>query len=423
MNRSSRRTDTADSVSRIFQDTFELRESTAGSVLGKLIHAARLHLNTEVAFISEFVGDRRVFRYVDQAGNGQLLEVGDGGCRDESYCQRVTDGDLPGLIRNAQEEEAARVLPATQELGIGAHISVPIRLNDGRVYGTFCCFSREPDYSLTRRDIDFLQVLADISATLLEKEAARVTVAREQQDRIEALLRTNQFFMVWQPIVDLESGRAVGAESLARFPAGIHDSPIGWFQDASACGMAGELERSAFKNALAALRQLPPDLYVSVNATSEGILDEGVLGMLEPFPLDRIVLEITEHSLVSDYERLFNTLAPLRRRGLRLAVDDAGAGYSSLQHILRLRPNMVKLDMSLTRAIDTDVVRQSLATALTQFARSIESVLVAEGIETAAELATLKSLGVTYGQGFYLHRPMPLDELQAVTKEVPRKRP
>jgi EAL domain-containing protein (putative c-di-GMP-specific phosphodiesterase class I) len=107
---------------------------------------------------------------------------------------------------------------------------------------------------------------------------------------------------------------------------------------------------------------------------------------------------------------LLAELAPLRALGLRVAIDDAGAGYSGLRHILAVEPDTVKLDISLTRGIDQDRKRRALASALIAFAREINVGMIAEGVETAAELKTLTELGVGHAQGFFLGRPMPLED-------------
>jgi EAL domain-containing protein (putative c-di-GMP-specific phosphodiesterase class I) len=130
----------------------------------------------------------------------------------------------------------------------------------------------------------------------------------------------------------------------------------------------------------------------------------------------RIVLEVTEHAAVRDYGRLNAAVGTLRSRGVRLAVDDAGSGFASLQHILRLAPDFIKLDMELTRDVDNDLARRALAAALISFAAEIGATIIAEGIETEAELSTLRDLGVAYGQGFFLARPA---ELPTATTKPP----
>lgn len=130
---------------------------------------------------------------------------------------------------------------------------------------------------------------------------------------------------------------------------------------------------------------------------------------MNELPPGRIVIEITEHSDVENYEQLLRALLPLRQRGFRLAVDDAGAGYSSLRHILNLQPDFIKLDMGLIRNIDVDPARRALASALIGFARETGSVIIAEGVETASEFETLQLIGVEQVQGYFLGRPMPLE--------------
>ena len=125
------------------------------------------------------------------------------------------------------------------------------------------------------------------------------------------------------------------------------------------------------------------------------------------------MIEITEHAPVADYDALAQAIRPLRAHGVRLAVDDAGAGFASLRHILRLSPDVIKLDRALTAEIDSDAPREALAAALILFASRIGSTVVAEGIEREEELRTLRNLGVLYGQGYYLARPLPVEQVSA----------
>jgi EAL domain-containing protein (putative c-di-GMP-specific phosphodiesterase class I) len=135
--------------------------------------------------------------------------------------------------------------------------------------------------------------------------------------------------------------------------------------------------------------------------------------VLKPRYADRTVIELTEHATVPDYGILHAHLTPLRAAGVRIALDDAGAGYSGLQRIIQLSPDIIKLDMSLTRAVDSDPARRALSSAMVFYARETGSRIVAEGIETEAELATLKLLGATFGQGYLLGKPGPMDALVA----------
>lgn len=172
-----------------------------------------------------------------------------------------------------------------------------------------------------------------------------------------------------------------------------------------------ELEMAVIEKAIEVLPDLPGGAYLSLNL-SPATLQRGQLeALLESVGPSRIVLEITEHDAIDDYEQFAAVLAPLRQKGLALAVDDAGAGYASFRHILKLKPDIIKLDVSLTQNIDTDPGRRALAVALIQFAAETGSKIVAEGVETEGNLDMLRRLRVNKVQGYLLGRPMPFAQL------------
>lgn len=372
------------------------------------LHAIRAHLGMEVAFISEFEDDRRVFRFVDAEDGAPRLEVGASDLREESYCQRVVDGRLPELIPDACDNAEALTLPATQEMPIGAHLSVPIRLQDGSVYGTLCCFDRQADPSLNERDLGMMRVFADFAARQLERQRERQRHQRAVERRIRDVLDQRRFHVVFQPLHDLDGQRIVGYEALTRFTAEPKQGPDRWFAEADTVGLRVELELAAIETALASLPDMPAATYLSLNASPATILSGRLEAMFEAWPLDRLMLEVTEHDVVEDYASLCEALAGMRARGLRLAIDDAGAGYASFLHILRLAPDVIKLDRSLTREIDRRDESRSLAAALIGFASETGSQLLAEGVETREELATLREIGISKAQGYLLGRPGPL---------------
>jgi EAL domain-containing protein (putative c-di-GMP-specific phosphodiesterase class I) len=215
--------------------------------------------------------------------------------------------------------------------------------------------------------------------------------------------------MVYQPIYDFVQQRIVGFEALSRFAAEPRRAPNVWFDEAARVGLGIELEIRAIEKALAGLADLPPDTYLSVNASPGAIISGEVERVLEHAPLERIMLEVTEHSFIQEYIEVKDALHSLRERGLRLAVDDAGAGYASFRHILKLAPEVIKLDMSLTRDIDSNVAGRALASALIKFAEETGSKIVAEGVETAAELHMLRDLGAAQAQGYLVGRPSTLE--------------
>lgn len=236
--------------------------------------------------------------------------------------------------------------------------------------------------------------------------------------RIGAAMVGDALRMVFQPIADLTTGRVVGTEALARFSAEPRRGPDEWFAEAQSIGRGVELELNAIRRALTQLDEIPAGAYLGLNVSPALILSGALDGALTDLPGERLVLEITEHDPVEDYEELVRCLAPLRTSGVRLAIDDAGAGFASLRHITLLMPDMIKLDVSLTRDVHDDVVAQALVRSLASFAGHTGATIVAEGIETSEQLATLRRLGVRRGQGYLLGRPAELPLTPALSPTI-----
>jgi len=207
------------------------------------------------------------------------------------------------------------------------------------------------------------------------------------------------FRLVYQPIVHIDTGTVAGVEALCRFADGR--APEHWFKECERLGSAPALDLAIIERALADLPQLPTG-YLSVNLSPSTLRDPRLTDLLlsPDVPADRIVVEVTEHARVADYLEAQRVLGALRKAGVRVAVDDAGAGYATFRHILQLRPDIIKMDQSITRDIDTDPARRALATALVIFAGEVGASVVAEGVETEGELRTLAAAGIYRGQGF-----------------------
>lgn len=394
-------------------DLVALTRSTheqTSDTLKRTLEAVRNHLGMQVAYVSEFADGRTVFREVDAPGLEAMVKVGDSLPLDEAYCMHILEGRLPEVISDVSAEPFAMAMPITAAAHIRSHISVPINLPNGRVYGMFCCVGFEANPTLNARDLRTMRAFADLAAFQIGKNLALLDALAEKRERIARAIGSREFSVVYQPVVDIASMRLVGFECLTRFTGRPQRPPNEWFGEAAEVGLGRQLELATLRVALGGLRFLPSRLHLAVNASAETIISGEFSELLKEIPLERIVLEITEHSTVEDYVALQEVLYPMREHGLKLAVDDAGAGYSSLRHILSLQPDFIKLDIHLIRHIDLDPARRALTAALISFARDTESSIIAEGIETAPELAALQSLGVKWAQGFLLGRPVPLDE-------------
>lgn len=389
----------------------------ASETISRGLSAIRTHLGMEVAFISEFADDRRFFRYVDSADQEAIIRVGDSDPLMESYCKHVVDGRLPELMVDACLNETALTLNSTLSMPVRAHMSVPIRLKDGSVFGTLCCFSRQADPSLTTRDLAMLRVFSELVADQVEAELHQQQERRRLDQNLERAMLPGQLHILFQPVFSMEPLRVVGLEALSRFRCEPQRPPDQWFAEAATIGQGTALELHAIRLALQALDRVPQDMYLAINASPNTVIDPELGQTLLRYPLHRLVLEVTEHEEVEQYQEVALMTRPLRSAGLRVAVDDAGAGYASFKHILNLAPDIIKLDVSITRDIDTDLSRQALAAALVRFVESTRGQLVAEGAETEAELATLRSLNVRLAQGYALGRPMELEAALELARE------
>jgi EAL domain-containing protein (putative c-di-GMP-specific phosphodiesterase class I) len=252
------------------------------------------------------------------------------------------------------------------------------------------------------------EVAADVIQELagqLRRDEEQARHHGEQVRSIRRVLGGKGLAMVFQSLADLQTGAIVGLEALARFDLDRWRAPEVAFREAGQVGLLVDLELAAIRAALDQIERLPEDAFLSLNLSPATAMSERFMDTVLTGPAERVVMEITEHAQVDDYAALNEALAMLREHKVRLAIDDAGAGFASLQHIIRLDPDFIKLDIALTRGIDDAPVRRALATALISFASEIGASIIAEGIETKGEFDTLRALGVPFGQGFYLAHP------------------
>ena len=222
---------------------------------------------------------------------------------------------------------------------------------------------------------------------------------------IEQVLADQAFQTVFQPVVNLETRDVVGFEALTRFDDGT--PPEVRFKEAAGMDLAIPLERATFSAALRAATQLPPGVFVSVNASAALMLESETIARTTRDDARPVVVELTEREPVDDYGALTRVLEGFSN--VKLAIDDAGAGYSSLRHILALRPSYIKLDITWVRDIENDTARQALVAGISHFATLTNCRIIAEGVETEVERAALRGLRIDFGQGFLFGYPEPVD--------------
>jgi diguanylate cyclase (GGDEF)-like protein len=237
-------------------------------------------------------------------------------------------------------------------------------------------------------------------------DPTHVTVARSEGEKSEVaalLAQEDAITPHFQPIVALATARLAGYEALSRFPQDSGRRPDEWFAVAHRVGLGYELEAKAIAAALAVPNR-PAGTYLSLNSSPSAVSSPQVQAVL-PEDLSEIVIEITEHELYHDEASLREALTPLRERGARIAVDDAGAGYAGLQQLMRVQPDIIKLDRALVANVHEDPAKAALIDSFVRFARRTGAVVCAEGIEELEELRAVADLDVTYGQGYGLAKP------------------
>jgi EAL domain-containing protein (putative c-di-GMP-specific phosphodiesterase class I) len=381
--------------------------STTDEQVAELLRVAKRSLGLSLTFLTRMDGTTQHLEVVESSI--PLFKDGMTQPQETSFCQAILDGRLPPVIPNVAKLPEAKRLPAARFPRIRSFVSVPVRLSDGELYGTFCAAGFTADRDLCTRDQALMEVLASAAATVIEPGVRERRCADEIRGRLEPLLAAGGPSVVLQPIVALADGVRVGSEALSRFPAAWEKAPDVVFHEAAEVGLGLDLELLAVERALGHGRSVPG--YVAVNLSPASLLDVRTHELLATAPAERIVVELSEHDPVDDYEALAAALAPHRARGVKLAIDDVGAGFSSLRHIVVTAPDIIKLDRSIVAGAGSDPVLATLTRSLVDFARGLGATVVAEGIETLEDAVALRDAGVHLGQGWLFARPLAPQEL------------
>ncbi|SDO07323.1 EAL domain-containing protein [Geodermatophilus sp. DSM 45219] len=384
------------------------KRSAADQQIADLLVTAKKSLDLSVAFLSRLDGTTQHLEVVETSVP-VLVQEGAKVRQDTSFCQAILDGKLPAVIPDVKRYPAAMALPSARIPRIRSYVSTPVVLSDGSLYGTFCAFGFTSDKQLGKRDEALVKVLAGAAAVIIEPEVREQQRRSEIEGRLDPVVAEGGPVVLLQPVVDLATGTRVGAEALSRFPAGWGRTPDVVFAEAHSVGMGHALELQALERAAEHLDRVGG--YVAMNVSPATLLTPACGELLRRLPLHRVVLELTEHDAVEDYDRLSAALAPVRAAGLRLAIDDVGAGFSSLRHIVVTAPDVIKLDRSIVTGLAADRVLATLVGSLVSFAHGCGAHVVAEGVETAEDATALRALGVDHGQGWYFGRPGPPEAL------------
>lgn len=394
--------------------------------LSMLLEAVRQYLKMDVAFTSRFTETDRQIELVRKDKDAESwcnLQFGDTDPLDQSYCFKIAEGQLSNIIADTSADPTTNEMPVTRALDIGSYIGVPIPLKDGEIYGTLCCYDKGPNESLDERDLELLQIIASYIGQVL----GRTYSSKKKQDiirkQVRAVIDNGKLDVVFQPIYGRSSQNYEYYEVLARFNTEPYRPPNEWLSDADLVDLGLEVESAIVHKVAERLTQANEvglGLKVAVNV-SPRMMESGLLPeLLNNVDSNQLRLELTEHVRITNYERFREFLRPLTDKGFKICIDDVGAGFASLKHILEIEPDVIKLDLSLASNIHNDTKRQALVTGLLAFANSFDCEVVAEGVETIEEYRALEALGVRFFQGWYFSRPMGFEQLSSAS---PHKMP
>ena len=274
----------------------------------------------------------------------------------------------------------------------------------GLLLATFLVVVTERQRTRVRRQMAAdREALAGFRSADEAERAAWLASVGEINRLLERPADVDGLHMVFQRIVHLATGATVGYEALARFPIG---GPEEWFRTAAEVGLGVELELAAIRRALDAMEAYVVERgqYLSVNCSPATLIDERFWELFHSHDMSHLVVELTEHVPVEEYEQYKQALTVIRRLGARLAIDDAGAGYSSLRHIVQLEPDIVKVDRAFVE-VDVDVSKRRAVQALIDLAHSMGATVIIEGVETEAQRSELDRMGASCVQGWLYGKP------------------
>jgi EAL domain-containing protein (putative c-di-GMP-specific phosphodiesterase class I) len=386
--------------------------------IDRTLSRLRDHLGMDIAYISE-VTDTDIFVRalcapdLPNLPNEQIILE-----RETGFCHYIINGEIPPILNDVSLYPSVANLAMRADFDIQSFMGLPLLRLDGSVYGTLCCISHKPNPTLNERDLETIKLFAEFAAEQIDDELEDRRVSDERRCRIQSIWDQKLLRMNLQPIVRLSDMKCRGFEALARFDTNPYRSPDKWFLEAILTGRGVELEVEAVRVALRSLLLLPSTCSLSVNVSPQCLNSDELSDLLSKQDPSQIVLELTEHAEIENYNSLIQSVQKFKKMGYKIAVDDAGAGYSSLSHIVQIQPDLIKMDISLTRNIHQDKARRALAKALVFFATETDAQIVAEGIETVDEMKTLTRLGVDFGQGYFFDEALEIDQAVERIKRV-----
>lgn len=373
--------------------------------------ALRLHLGLEVAFVSRIQAAVRKLIAVDvrpgseEVATATRIWPGREDPIDDTFCHRILIGELPPVMENAMDNPVVSAMLTPKSVRIGGYVNVPVRAGDGGLFGTICCFSAEAEPGLGRRDVEVMNLVAELLGRRLDRDALAAREDRDFRRRITRTIEEGRLSFVRQPIVDIRAERTIGYELLCRFDMLDATPPDEALRRARELGLGAQVERAILRGAVEWSRKEPDKSFdLFVNLSPSLVTDRECREILAEIE-HPLVVEMTETTAYILDDPTLSTLGELRGSGVRLAVDDFGVGFGNLEALARIRPDFIKLAGPLTRRLGHDPAIMAVVVGLVAFAKATGARLLAEGVETEPEAKTAAELGIELAQGWAFGRP------------------
>ena len=378
--------------------------SGAREEIGDMIEALRARLDMDVAFVSRQIGTtHRIFTHVAARGVAPLAS-GDHNPNENSLCWLVIQGKLPERVVDTSHYEAAACLPITDAINVRSHFSVPMRRRDGRVHGSLCCFSYRPRPDVGEREMQMIRSVAAIVSDQIESRIELEERGEEAAEAIARLIIDDALTVSHQPIYDLTDWHLVGHECLMRHRHSPECSPRDLLEQARAAGRKLELELHMARKALATLDPAHPERFIAINVSPETLVSDALARVIPEGLESRLVIELNEAEAATCLAGLKDAIAMWKERAW-VALNSAGSGFAGLQSLVELGPDIVKIDREFLSGVASEPARRAAVKALVQFAGDTGVTLIAQGVETRADLQALRELGVRFAQGNILGKP------------------
>lgn len=375
------------------------------SSLSDIVSAVRAYFGMEFAFIAQVARDNIITQNVSAPGLEGIIKEQEEYQNSSAFFEYILEIDKIDYSFCDTRLGVFKYISPFKMLNLKSFLlaTLDVESPDRRVI--FLCGSSKNRADLDRCDALLGSFFSDLIRCHYRRNDSLIETDKSILNDLNNIINNKELDVVYQPIVNLKNKSIVGFEALSRFVHSRFRTPDAWFREARRLNLLSRLELVAISKALDGFDFSNNTSYLSLNISASTLLHREFLKAIEGVPSSRLVLEIIEHEPLDCYGDFSDMLQLLRSKGVRIAIDDLGAGFASLNNVINIKPDIVKLDLNITRNIHIDSARAALVAGLVYFAREMSTILVAEGIENEDQCKLVADLGVDLAQGYFLGLP------------------